>query len=188
MMTGFAIYLSTENPFIIYNYSVENGEHTFPAEGGSLVKPVEVDGETYQIEGIDFYSWYGADDYVLTYKGTDELPEWLEINLEDVEGGENQGWEVYADVTAAPLPDGVTYREAVIRFEIPGDYIEYKFMQGEKSELFGDADLNGEVNIADVSLVIDCIISGKYIESADIDKNGEININDINLIIGVILK
>ena len=36
---------------------------------------------------------------------------------------------VMAMVTAAPLPEGVSYREAVIRFEIPGDYLDYTFKQ-----------------------------------------------------------
>lgn len=187
MMTSFAIYISTENPFVTFNYTIEDGKHTFPNEGGSLIKDVEVDGEIYQIEGIDFFAWASADDWVLTYNGTDELPDWLEINLEDVEGDENSGYEVYADVTAQPLPENVKYREAIVRFEIPGDYIEYKFMQGEPG-VYGDVDGNGEVNIVDVNIVINCILSGKYLENADVDGNGEINIGDINAIIGVILK
>ena len=96
------------------------------------VKDVEIDGEIYQIEGIDFFSWYGSEDYLLTWNGNDEIPDWLNIELEDVEGDEYSGYEVYAAVSAEPLPAGVSYREAVVRFEIPGDYIEYKFMQGEK--------------------------------------------------------
>ena len=190
MLTGFAIYVCTENPFITFNYSVENGECTFPNEGGKLVKDVEIDGETYQIEGIDFYSWVASadGDWVLTCNGVDELPDWLDIQLEDVEGADGDGWEVYADVTAQPLPEGTAYREAIVRFEIPGDYIEYKFMQGEKAPgVPGDADGNGEVNISDVNIVIDCILSGKFLESADVDGNGEINIADINAIIAIIL-
>ena len=38
---------------------------------------------------------------------------------------------VRAYVTAAPLPDGVSYREAVIRFGVPGFYIDYRFSQGK---------------------------------------------------------
>ena len=56
----------------------------------------------------------------------------MEVELvDDVDdSGEFTGL-IYAYVTAAPLPEGVTYRSANIRFSIPGDYCDYKFRQGE---------------------------------------------------------
>ena len=195
MMTGFAIYISTENPFITFNYPIEDGEHTFPNEGGELVKNIEVEGETYTLEGIDFYSWIASEggDWMLTCNGSDELPDWLEIELVDVEGAEDEGWEVHADVTAAPLPEDVAYREAVVRFEIPGDFIEYKFMQGVKPE-YPDGDVNGdgEVNIADVNALIDIILGSQaddaMMKRADVNKDGEISIGDVTALIDILLS
>jgi len=190
MKTGLTIYISTENPFITYNYSVENGECTFPKEGGELIKDVEVDGETYQIEGIDFFSWVGSEggDWVLTWNGEDELPDWLDIELEDVEGDDQSGWEVYASVTAQPLPDDVPYREAVIRFEIPGDYIEYKFMQGEPVPyLPEDVNHDGEITVADVNMVISNILAGTDNMVCDANQDGEVTVADVNRIIAKIL-
>jgi len=46
-------------------------------------------------------------------------------------------------VTAEPLPAGVAYREAVVRFEFPGAYIDYKFMQGEPGGI-GEVITSGE--------------------------------------------
>ena len=191
MKTGFTLFLSTENPFITFNYSIEDGEHTFPAEGGDLVKDVEIDGEIYQIEGIDFFSWYGSEDYLLTWNGNDEIPDWLNIELEDVEGDEYNGYEVYAAVSAEPLPAGVSYREAVVRFEIPGDYIEYKFMQGEKIGIRGDVNGDGDVSIADVNALIDIILGGEAdaetMVRADVNTDGDISIADINALIDILL-
>lgn len=53
--------------------------------------------------------------------------------------------------------------------------------------IVGDVNGDGEVNIADVNAVIECIISGKFVNSADVNGDGEINIADVNRVIDVIL-
>ena len=160
--TGMAIFLSAENPFITFNNLFEDGEYTFPPEGGVLGKNVEYESDTFLIEGIDYYSWYGSEDYILTWNGIEELPDWLSIRLEDIENYES-GWEVNASVTAEPLPADLAYREAIVRFTIPGDYIDYKFMQGKKdNDPINDYDVNfdGEITIADVNKLINIMLSG----------------------------
>jgi len=133
MKTAFAVFVTADQPFVTYNLTAEDGEYTFPDEGGLMTKEFVYSDTTIVAESIEFYSWTpSADgDWMLTYNGSDELPEWLNIELEDLEDYEGYGWLVNAKVTADPLPEGVTYRSAVIRFEIPGDFIEYKFRQGE---------------------------------------------------------
>ncbi len=192
MKTALSIFIVADQPFVIFNYSIEDGEHTFPAEGGPLQKVVEVEGEQYLVEGISFWSWVASadGDWTLTCNGSDELPDWLNIELTDVEQEEEiMGYEVQANVTAEPLPEGLAYREAVVRFEIPGDYIEYKFMQGEKPDpIIGDVNGDGEVNIADVNALIDQILTGKTTPAGDVNKDGEVNIADVNAVIDIILK
>ena len=51
----------------------------------------------------------------------------------------------------------------------------------------GDANNDGEVNIADVNAVIDVILGGGSNAAADVNGDGEINIADINAIIDIIL-
>jgi hypothetical protein len=51
----------------------------------------------------------------------------------------------------------------------------------------GDANGDGEVNIADVNAVIDAILSGKSDEACDVNGDSEINIADINAVIDIIL-
>ena len=58
--------------------------------------------------------------------------------------------------------------------------------------IMGDVNGDGEVNIADVSMVIDIILSGDVeIEAgkaADVNNDGEINISDVNTLIDIILS
>ena len=69
---------------------------------------------------------------------------------------------VNAEVVAEPLPEGVKYREAIVRFEVPGAYIDYKFIQGTKigpnppPHDFDSFDINGdgEITVADVDALI----------------------------------
>ena len=57
--------------------------------------------------------------------------------------------------------------------------------------LMGDVDGDGEVNIADVNLLIDLILSGTGNTAklkADVNDDGEVNIADVNMVIDLILK
>ena len=51
----------------------------------------------------------------------------------------------------------------------------------------GDVNGDGEVNIADITRVVDAIINGDSNEACDVNGDGEVNIADINLIIQIIL-
>jgi hypothetical protein len=198
MKTGLSIFIGTENPYLTYVHGLEDGEYTFPDEGGFMTKTFEYsDGTVYTTESIDFLSSVPGEDgdMWMTWNGSEELPDWLEINLVDKYGedGEFTGY-VTAEVTATPLPEGTDYREAVIRFEISGDYKDYKFMQGVNNPgpepVPGDVNGDGEVNIADVNCVISVIQGGEdiYEGRADVNKDGEVNIGDVNAIIAIILS
>jgi len=130
LMTGLTLFIGTENPFITFNYELEDGEYTFPAEGGDFEKAYEYEDTTITVGAIEFFSSNTSEDWWVTCNGSDELPDWLEVELEEEidESGEFTGI-VRAYVTASPLPDDIDYREAILRFEIPGDYKYYKFIQ-----------------------------------------------------------
>ncbi len=138
--TGLSIFIGTENPFIAFVHGLEDGEYMFPNEGGLMTKIFEYpDGSVYTSESIEFLSSYSnyEGDLWMTWNGNEELPDWLKINfVEQIDENNNHIYNVTAKVAADPLPDGIKYREATIRFEIPGDYIDYKFMQGDKSVFF----------------------------------------------------
>ena len=46
---------------------------------------------------------------------------------------------------------------------------------------------DGEVNIADINMIVDAIISGQTDDIYDVNYDGEINIADINEIVNMIL-
>ena len=93
-----------------------------------------------------------------------------------------------------PLPAGMSGREAVVRFEFPGAYIDYTFTQGEGGGggfLKGDVNNDGEVGIADVNALINLILGGEPTDDmmlirADVNEDGEIGIADVNYLLTLI--
>ena len=190
MKTGLTIFMVADFPYLTFNRpDLEDGEYIFPTEGGMLTR--EYGDES--ILGIEFLAWTpSADDgWELTCKG-EEVPDWLEIELVD---GEEEGEFnniVTAMVSADPLPEGVSYREAIVRFSFPGAYIDYKFMQGEKiypvpCPCFSDNGQEGEITIANLNCMIHYLIEDMYDDCLDLNKDGEYNVADINVLIDFIL-
>ena len=187
MKTGLSIFLSTENPYLTFNYNDEDGEYTFPNEGGLMEKHFG----SYTTRSIEFWAWTpSADDAWYISCNDEEVPDWLSIELTDqMKNGEFTGL-VNAEVVAEPLPAGVSYREAIVRFEFPGAYIDYKFMQGQGGPVPvpGDVNQDGEVTIADVNALIDMILSGELEMIGDVNGDGEVTIADVNAVIDIILS
>ena len=181
MKTGLTIFLSTENPYLTFNWNAEDGEYTFPNEGGEMK-------QEFGDASIEFWSWepYGNDSWYVSCNDED-VPEWLDIQLEDKMEGEEFSGVVMCNVTAQPLPAGVKYREAIVRFEFPGAYVDYKFMQGVKDNI-PDVNHDGAVNIGDINEVIDMILSGRFNTDGDVNHDDAVNIGDINYLIDYILK
>jgi len=55
------------------------------------------------------------------------------------------------------------------------------------SNIGGDVNNDGEVNIADVNAIIDVVLGGSSNQRADVNYDGEVNIADVNTIINIIL-
>lgn len=184
MKTGFSIFLVADHPYLAFYHPDEDGEYQFGIEGGLMHN--EVGGLTE--EGVTFRASDSCEDeeWILTCDGSDDLPDWLEIEL--VEGRENGHYNgiVTARVTADPLPEGVSYREAVVRFEIPGDYKDFKFIQGEE---IGPVDppFPPDPSIADVNAIINIILGAEPDFRYDLNRDGTINIADVNVMINIIL-
>ena len=56
------------------------------------------------------------------------------------------------------------------------------------STLCGDVNGDGEVNIADINVIINFILSGNSDKAGDVNEDGEVNIADINTVINIILN
>ena len=185
--TGFTILIGIDNPYITYVYEQEDGQYLFPAAGGSMQK-TWLDGTLSN--GIRFSTSCPSHDgsWRITCDGSESLPSWLNISLIDIINA--TGFHgVRANVSASALPSGMTYREAVVRFEIPGDYIEYKFMQGTQPMGYrGDVNADGNVSISDVTQLIDILLSGAQGgPTADVNADGGVTISDVTSLIDMLL-
>ena len=146
MKPGTSIFLDVSLPYMLYNFLDETGEYTFPNEGGNYVF-----GDH---EGVYILCSSHADDIYVELEDGSEVPDWLTIVLEDEtvtqEGVQYYTGAVDAKVTCAALPDGVSGREAKVKFYINGAKLIYDFKQGDVVEpqpakvyLIGDAPLGG---------------------------------------------
>ena len=186
MKTAFSIFIVAEQPFVTFNWPDEDGEYLFPDEGGGLEHMhTYLYPDTVYVNGIQFYSWTPSEDYgwEVLWNGSDELPYWLKIELiDDIDNNGEFTGLVTARVIADPLPESVRYREAIVRFQIPGDYIDYKFMQGEYITPPDPPDPDFP-SIATINYIIDLILGGAYEKYYDINRDGEITIADVNEVI-----
>lgn len=96
------------------------------------------------------------------------------------------GENVWQGVNQPAIPLTVP-TEAIDRYKEAEQWKEFLFDSGW---LMGDVNLDGEVNIADINVIIRIIQGSEYDEGtmmrADVNGDGEINIADINVIIRII--
>ena len=64
----------------------------------------------------------------------------------------------------------------------------YYIAEKDFSGLYSDVNEDGEVNIADVTYLIDCILNNDHNSLLDVNCDGEVNIADVTNLIDVILK
>lgn len=184
MKTGLTIYITAEMPFITFRYEQEDSVYEFDAIGGMMTQ--QFGDET--VNGIDFLSCQPSEDegWSVTCEGN-ELPYWLEIELNDVYE-DVEHYIVNARVTAQPLPLGVAYREAVVRFSYPGTYLDYKFIQGNKSYPPCGPASDGEITIDDVNYLISLILDDMYDNCYDVNDDGELSVSDVNVLFDIMLS
>ena len=187
MKTGFSIFIDADMPYLTFRYDNEDGEYFFDREGGLMEKDL---GDV-TTRSIEFLSWTPSadDEWYVHRKGEEELPDWLEIELYDDEQDGEWNGIVTAEVIADPLPAGVRYREAVVRFEFLGAYLDYKFIQRDTfiPPVPCGPGADGEINIGDLNYLIHLILNHMYDSCWDVDQDGELTIADINALINIIL-
>ncbi len=181
MKVGNSIFMDVSMPFMIYNYTNETGEYTFPNEGGSYA--------LNDHPAISIFSDQAADAYYYELEDGGEVPEWLTIEIADGTG-EFEG-TVDVKATAAALPEGTTYREAKVKFYYAGANLVYTFKQGVEGTgpdpVFGDVDGNGSVGVEDVNAVINVMLGKAENPLADLSGNGSVGVEDVNMVINIML-
>ncbi|MDO4512211.1 MAG: dockerin type I repeat-containing protein [Bacteroidales bacterium] len=171
LFCGVSIMADIERPFMTYNRFSETGEHELPVEGG------EVD--------IEVFTNHPGDEWAITDVNDEEVPEWLSVSYED---------DLSRKVTtvhfeAAPLPEGVSGRQCVVKSMVPGTSLLYTIKQGEVKGVKGDVNGDGEVNVSDVTALVNKILgTAEYAdEVSDINEDGEVNVSDVTALINLIL-
>ena len=71
------------------------------------------------------------------------------------------------------------------------DDIVFKVKKAPVTKLIGDANGDGLVNITDVSIAVEYVLSGAddfiVLENADVNEDGDVNITDVSLIVDILL-
>ena len=125
--TAPSIFLDVEWPMMEWNYTFEDGAYNFPVEGGKLVK---TPAEGYTFDYISVFSTKSSELWTVLTEDDQDVPEWLTLEIADVVENDEFTNEVQIEATAAPLPEGVSYREAKVKFSVPGASLVYNFSQG----------------------------------------------------------
>ena len=109
---------------------------------------------------------------------------WIDLGSFTVSRGPLQ--QVILDV---PIKENVRFR--IVQTSGMRVYVDDITVYGRSQEtpcIPGDVNCDGEVNIADVNIVIYYILSGEMYDACDVNKDQEVNIADVNFIIDLFLN
>ena len=188
--TAPTIFLNIEYP---YNMPLSEYEHTyeFPVEGGNVTfNATDENNQPLELVGYDFQSNKTAEFFEFIDENG-EYPEWLTFEAKDVDYDEQYVVnQVNVAVTAEPLPEGVTGRVAKMKIGVPGGYFKVKFVQGEEPAEFivGDVNGDGEVSIADLTMLASLVSEDSSNERSDVNGDGETSVADITSLVNILMS
>ncbi len=121
--TAPSVYLDIVNPFMVLNWSMEEGLRTFDVNGNCTNGTYTgVSSYTLAANQISIYSYNSGEEFTFTLEDGSDLPTWLTIEAADTQddNGDFSG-EVVLTISCA-VNEGES-REAVVKTAIPGAYI-----------------------------------------------------------------
>ena len=90
-------------------------------------------------------------------------------------------------IATADLNRDSTPEIVVANLEVEGLRIIHNFLPVENN-IFGDINGDSVINIQDIVLTVNLVMSGEYNSSADLNSDGVINVLDIVQIVNIILN
>ena len=87
---------------------------------------------------------------------------------------------------AATVYRGTYMNKPITSMQVADGFASFWFMKVQPKR--GDINKDGEVNIADVNLLISAILKGDLTPDYDVNGDGEVNIADVNTLIDIILS
>ena len=175
-----------ETPYMYCHTSPESGLQRYiglqlppkilTTDNFTLVEPVEIDGYS-----CNRYAYVDESGQVQCY-----IIEGIGIDSRDM-------GDLLAPLTRKPDPDADYQEFCGLSHVIMDGKIIYKGMRYNAEAVEGnpyDVDGDGQVNIADVTALIDMLLSPQMLmmQQADVDGNGELNIADVTFLIDHILS
>ena len=122
----------------------------------------------------------------------DESNAWMVSGAEWVTGfyADNTFFDQYNVVTfylfAEPLPEGVEGRSGEIIFSVYGKEVKVPVKQGKVAEAIkGDVNLDGSVDVADISAILSQMAGTASYNMADVNKDGEVDVADISTVLSI---
>ena len=157
----------------------------------------------FKLDGRDFFVYVIAD---MNGNGYGCQANICELGEGQSLAGMTKYWKIPADSLGKVNDSGLRVHSFAVEYGVDDEGFEeitlftfkayngmavYKIGRNVSSDeppVPGDVNGDGEVNISDISDIIDLILSGKVTDSGDVNGDGEINITDINAVIDLILK
>ena len=188
--TAPTIFLNIEYPLNMPLYEYED-TYEFPVEGGNVTfNATDENNQPLQLVGYDFQSNKTAEFFEFIDENG-EYPEWLTFKAKDVDYDEQSVVnQVNVTVKAEPLPEGVAGRVAKMKIGVPGGYFKVKFVQGEEPAEFivGDVNGDGEVSIADLTMLASLVSEDSSNERSDVNGDGETSVADITTLVNILMS
>ena len=163
------------------NLSIDNQSCRFGKTSSSAISMLE---SVPDVTAIGFYAAsYGSDgDAVLSVAySNNQGSSWYGLGTVTISRGNLQHYVLEVD-SDWPLRFGIS--------QVSGSrvIIDNITIYRRSKQLKGDVNGDGEVNIADVNIVINHILSGEMDSDCDVNEDQEVNIADVNFIIDLILN
>lgn len=186
------VFLDVVNPFLLFNYNIEDGVRNFDKAGNCTTK-FAVQGYPYDMNVISLYSYTSSEEMEFTLEDGSDLPEWLSI--EAVDDVDEDGFTGEILLTVNCEANAGAPREAKVKCAIPGSYVVLSITQeGEDAPtpLKGDVNNDGVVDITDVNILLNILLDNdqaeKYEGRADVNNDGTVDISDVNELLNVMLS
>ena len=145
---------------------------------------VQIDTRNYFFTKTNYVKFLPEDDASYFEPGVDHL---LTFNLKEFGGADYVGtYPINIKTIKFALTKTAAEDDYVL--DLKSLYCHYpSFGENPPVIVHGDVNGDGEVNIADVNAIIDCILLDRDTENADINGDGEVNISDVSAVIDLIL-
>ena len=153
---------------------------------------------TYDSATIGMQSQNGTDGILMSYNSEAVIennlsisvanqPDWIELTNSSGEVGYGQTSNVNVTLNATNLSEGNYFGYLLVNTNDSDISIPLNLIVSNDSELLGDINGDGSLNIQDVIIIVtQYILINEYNEIADLNEDGSVNIQDIIMLVSII--